>query len=134
MCPKLSAYVRISYLSNHFIGLVNLNYNKEKITNILEYNHAYPEKFPFRFECVNIKDPMWIEVIHGRNVDNDCKMTLDQKIMCSNDLLLNKFNVHKELSPLKSKIGMFILLPPYLLGNFYIAFIIKFRKVNNYSI
>lgn len=74
---KFNLAVKIPYSKNHFICLIDKEYEKDNIINILQFNHAYPEKFPFGFKCLNNNIPMWIEVIHGRNVDNDCKMTIN---------------------------------------------------------
>ena len=115
---KKNLAVRIPYPTNHFLCLINKEYNKTEIKNILEYNHACPDSFPFIFKCLNDKEPMWIEVVHGRNVDNDCKMTLDQKVMCTPNLLISNFNVFKTLSPLQSRMGIFTYLIPSFIKQF----------------
>ena len=39
------------------------------------------------------KHPMWIEIIHEENVDNDVKMTLDTHIVHDNDILRRVFSL-----------------------------------------
>lgn len=124
---KKNLAVRIPYPTNHFIFLVNKGCDEKKVTNILEFNHAYPEKFPFKFVCLNNKVPMWIEVVHGRNVDNDCKMTLKQKVVCAPHYLISHFHVSKELSLIKSKIGFFAFLVPAFFRQFLHRLISKIK-------
>lgn len=115
---KKNLAVRIPYSTNHFICLINKAYDSKKITNILEFNHAYPEKFPFKFCCMDNVIPMWVEVIHGRNVDNDCKMTFNQKILSNPKILMDNFEIPRRISPIQSKIGFFTFLIPAFMAQF----------------
>ena len=62
--------------------------------------------------------PMWVEVIHGRNVDNDCKMTFNQKILSNPKILMDNFEIPRRISPIQSKIGFFTFLIPAFMAQF----------------
>ena len=41
----------------------------------------------------NHQTPMWIEVIHNENVDNDCKMTLRQRPIYKRNIIKKDFAI-----------------------------------------
>lgn len=125
---KKNFAVRIPYSTNHFLCLLNKKYHKGNIKNILEFNHAYPNEFPFGFKCISNKIPMWIEVVHGRNVDNDCKMTLNQKVLCQRNLLQQYFHVSNKISPFLSRVRIFTFLIPAFLKQFMHRLITKIQS------
>ena len=43
------------------------------------------------------KHPMWIEIIHEENVDNDVKMTLDTHIVYDKDMLRCVFSLDMDI-------------------------------------
>lgn len=76
----LKMTTRILYPNNHFISLVESVPAQGMVRTCYGYgSHFYLEEKGLARVChIREKDkPMWIEVIHNRNVDNDVKMTLD---------------------------------------------------------
>ena len=99
---KLKFGIKIPYWNNHFSFLINKDYNaNENFNIILEFNHYYPKTFPFPFESINYKRPMWIEAIHDKNVDNDVKMLWGQVPLFHPNQLSN-FKTELSINPLHS--------------------------------
>ena len=85
---------RIPYSNNHFLALIDNNFNDEDFKTILEYNHYYIKSCGIPFICINNhQTPMWIEVIHNENVDNDCKMTLRQRPIYKRNIIKKDFAI-----------------------------------------
>lgn len=90
----LKVVTRISYPNNHFMTLV------ERVGDI-KTCYGYGSHFMLESENVaqvkhikTLDKPMWIEVIHGNNVDNDVKMTFDTKIIRKGeDYLQSDFSI-----------------------------------------
>jgi len=105
---ELELATRICYPNNHFMTLV------EKVALDKPDNSIIPVKTCFGYgshfmlegnKYVSIKHivlkdkPMWIEVIHKDNVDNDVKMTLDTKVMRKDsNYLIDNFSIDVPLS------------------------------------
>ena len=45
----------------------------------------------------NREQPMWIEIIHEENVDNDVKMTFDTHVVKDNGLLKRDFSLNVDI-------------------------------------
>jgi hypothetical protein len=89
---------RIFYPNNHFLTLAEC-VSADKIPAVRTCygygSHFLLEKRGLS-EVYHIKDkehPMWIEVIHDGNVDNDVKMTFDTHIVDDKDLLRREFSL-----------------------------------------
>ena len=90
---------RIRYPNNHFLSYV------EKVGNLKERHvktcygygsHFFLEKKGLA-DVIHVKDssrPMWIEVIHKENVDNDVKMTLHTRFISEPTLLKRYFSIN----------------------------------------
>lgn len=82
---------RILYPNNHFLTLAE---SVENIRTCYGFgSHFLLEKRGLAEVC-HIKDkkhPMWVEVIHEENVDNDVKMTFDTHLVNDKDLLRRDF-------------------------------------------
>ena len=94
---QMNIAVRIPYPNNHFLAY----YERmgEKIRTIWGFSHfeIYKYKKIKIHTEENRDEPMWIEVIHGGNVDNDVKMTLSHKLIKDNTLL-HSFGLPMELA------------------------------------
>lgn len=92
---------RVFYPNNHFITLAerlsdNGSLNYAKIRTCYGYgSHFLLEQNKMLKVCHvdNAKNPMWIEVVHGENVDNDVKMTLHTRIVSDPGTLCRDFSL-----------------------------------------
>lgn len=84
--------VKLLYKNNHFLASVSRNYDKEKIINILQYLHPDIANYGIPFTCIKNTEPMWVEVVHEHNVNNDCIMSLPQRPVYDNHILKRDFN------------------------------------------
>lgn len=78
---ELDVKTRIKYPNNHFMTLVE---GLDDVKTCYGYGSHFllEEKHLARVHHIkNKKHPMWTEVIHESNVDNDVKMTFDTKIV-----------------------------------------------------
>lgn len=84
---KLNMAVRIPYKNNHFLTY----YERLKVKNLTVWGFSHSLIFCYkkiRIELVNNRQcPMWVEVIHAGNVDNDVKMTLHHKLLTAPSLM-----------------------------------------------
>ena len=72
---------RIPYVDNHFISSINRVYDsKDIIIHILQFDHSKINSYPYKFTIVNNDSCMWMETVHERNVANEVKLTLNQKM------------------------------------------------------
>jgi len=99
---EMNIAVRIPYINNHFLSF----YEElgEKVRTVWGFWHFSILKYRnINFMPINDKAvPMWIEVIHKGNVDNDVKMTLRQHVI-TNPQILYDYGLDKVLpSPLKT--------------------------------
>lgn len=78
---EMNLAVRIPYKNNHF--LTYYERLKEKNRTVWGFWHFSIFKYKnLRIELVDDRQcPMWVEVIHAGNVDNDVKMTLHHKLL-----------------------------------------------------
>lgn len=77
---ELGLATRISYPNNHFISLVERVAEHKSIKTCYGYGSHFLLEEKGLAQVCHIREknlPMWIEVIHDKNVDNDVKMTLD---------------------------------------------------------
>ncbi len=108
--------LRIPYPNNHFLCFVEKHFNKdEEIKTVYSFSHFYAKDYPYPFECIIDDRPMWCEVIHERNVDNDSKMTLNQKVVLGEDSLIRWFGWDVKLSMTQSLINIpFFVFPRFV--------------------
>lgn len=88
----------IPFYNNHFLSMVSRDFHrddfcKRKVQHVLQFNHFDVENYPYPFVCNTEDKDMWMEVIHAKNVSNDCKMTLHQAPVQESVILANKFNI-----------------------------------------
>lgn len=86
---ELQIATRIKYPNNHFITLCEIISSAENIRTCYGYGSHFTLEAEGKVNVRHIIEkgsPMWIEVIHKNNVDNDVKMTFDTKILNSNSI------------------------------------------------
>ena len=92
----LNIAVRVSYPNNHYMTYY------EKLSPQLKTVWGFSHFFIYKYKRLNIitienkSNPIWIEVIHDKNMDNDVKMTLNQKLITDNKYL-HQFGINKDL-------------------------------------
>ncbi len=114
----LNMATRVKYPNNHFMTCVetvkriNTEQNGDGVLFLIGTCFGYGSHFLLEKEfgmCVeHIVDktkPMWCEVIHKDNVDNDVKMTLGTYVITDMNVLINSFNICVTLS--NNRIGFF---------------------------
>ena len=84
--------IRLHYKKNHFLTLVSKSYDKEKIINILQFLHPSIADYGIPFTCIKNSEPMWVEVVHMHNVNNDCIMSFPQRPVFDICLMERDFN------------------------------------------
>lgn len=89
---KLNLAIKLQYPKNHYLISVSRKYDKNTTRNILEYLHPEIANYGIPFTCLEKTEPMWVEVIHEHNVNNDCIMTFPQKPVFDNYILVRNFN------------------------------------------
>lgn len=90
---ELNLATRISYPNNHFMTFVE---NVRNVRTCYGYgSHFLLEKTKAVKVCHinNRKWPMWVEVIHGANVDNDVKMTVDTSVLGRGNWMVREFGL-----------------------------------------
>lgn len=77
----LQLAVCVPYANNHFLSFYERT--STKVTTVWGFWHFCVFKYKgLRVVVVNNKKhPMWVELIHGGNVDNDVKMTIHQRLV-----------------------------------------------------
>lgn len=93
---------RILYPNNHFLTLAEcLSLGVSTIRTCYGFgSHFLLEKRGLA-EVHHIKDkahPMWVEVIHEENVDNDVKMTFDTHVVKDKHLLKSDFSLNVDIA------------------------------------
>ena len=84
---QMNLAVRIPYPNNHFLAYY------EEMGDHIKTIWGFWHFVIYKYRKINIytdnnrEDPMWIEVIHKANVDNDVKMTSSQKLVLQKDCL-----------------------------------------------
>lgn len=88
--------VRIPYANNHFLTY----YERMSPHPRTVWGFWHFSIFKYRGIRIvtvnNPENPMWIEVIHGGNIDNDVKMTLSHKLITEKGYL-RRYGLHSEL-------------------------------------
>lgn len=122
--------MKIPYINNHFLVLVNKHFNPNEDFGIIsQYNHYFHHKFPFPFVSLEYyTSPMWAEVIHERNVDNDCKMTIRQCCIGRKSYMRERFGWKVELSIVHNLWTLPFFLFPRFCQQFWRRFRDKMRK------
>ncbi|MCM1078840.1 MAG: putative rhamnosyl transferase [Bacteroidales bacterium] len=90
----LGIATRISYPNNHFMTFIE---NVRRVRTCYGYgSHFLLEKTNAINVChINNRNwPMWVEVIHEGNVDNDVKMTLDTTVLDAGSVMADEFGLH----------------------------------------
>lgn len=63
--------LRFPWENNHFLALgQNISASNDYV-NIFNFNHYHIQSFGFHFKCIDSGVPMWVEIIHDKNVAND---------------------------------------------------------------
>jgi hypothetical protein len=95
---SMNLAVRIPYKNNHFLTYYErLNRKNRTVWGfwrflIFKYKNLHIELIDEK------REPMWVEVIHAGNVDNDVKMTLRHKLL-TEPLLLHDYGLDIKLPP-----------------------------------
>lgn len=104
---EMGMATRVKYPNNHFMTLsekVESGQSPSVRTCYGYGSHFNIEKrkvAPVR-HVTNAEKPMWIEVIHGKNVDNDVIMTLHTRFINDRQLLRTAFSLDIELQTCKT--------------------------------
>ena len=78
---ELKIATRIKYRNNHFISFTESLEDISKLMTVYGFgSHFYIDTFTNCKHHYIDSDPMWVEVVHEENVDNDVKMTLHTKL------------------------------------------------------
>ena len=98
---ELGIATRIKYANNHFLTLCEkVSFASPSVRTCYGYGSHYDlEKRHAAPVChiTHAEKPMWIEVIHPGNVDNDVKMTLDTCFIKDEKLLRTDFSVDVDI-------------------------------------
>lgn len=106
---ELGIATRIKYSNNHFITLAEplIPSNPSTSSSFRQPytcygygSHFYLEKreiLPVN-HIIQPDKPMWVEVIHKDNVDNDVKMTLHTRLINDTSLLRNSFSLDLDIT------------------------------------
>lgn len=98
--------VRIPYENNHFLTY----YERLSDTPRTVWGFWHFSIFSYRSVDIitvnNPRDPMWIEVVHNGNIDNDVKMTLSHKLITDRDYL-RRYGLDRELRSGMSSVSVF---------------------------
>ena len=91
---------RINYPNNHFLSLAECLPSAESALSSIRTCYGFGSHFLLekhglaRVAHINNREqPMWIELIHEENVDNDVKMTLDTHVVKDKGLLRREFSL-----------------------------------------
>lgn len=129
---ELNMATRVIYPNNHFMTFVERVHesasalapasdlkplNSEALKPLLPVSTCYGfgshfllEKYGIPVRHISDKDnPMWVEVVHKDNVDNDVKMTLDTEIINDADVLRNVYSLNIILSNARCAYGLRVL-------------------------
>lgn len=92
---KYGIATKITYPDNHFLALIDLEYNK-KFTDktVLSFRHDKINHLPYPFIQLSGFSAMWIEVIHSNNVANDIKKNLCNGLVYDSKSLIDSFHIH----------------------------------------
>ena len=98
---QLNIATRIPYKNNHFISFVERCTSSSAIKTVFGYGShidvgSYKGTDVLRIE--DKKKPMWIEVIHDTNMDNDVKMTFDTCLVTNQNRLAQEYGISVMLS------------------------------------
>lgn len=105
---ELGLAVQVPYPNNHFLTLYE-RMRRDKVKTVWMFSHF----FIFKYNNVYIdlvdngRQPMWIELIHKGNMDNDVKMTAHQKLLFDRDTLA-AFGLEKKLPSAQSSLFLFL--------------------------
>lgn len=104
---QLNLAVRVPYANNHFLSFYE-RADAGRVRTVWAFWHFSI----FRYHDVNFEvtdnrsKPMWIELIHEGNIDNDVKMTLCQRLIVRRDSL-EHFGLNLQLRPVLESVLLF---------------------------
>lgn len=105
---ELRLAVRIPYPNNHFLTLYE-RMSRDRVRTVWSFGHFFI--FKYNNVCIDLIDnkrqPMWIELIHAGNMDNDVKMTACQRLLLGRDTLA-AFGIEKKLPSAPSLLFVFL--------------------------
>ena len=122
---KANLAIKLRYIKNHFLVAVSNTYDKVDAKNILEFYHDRITDYGIPFDCINNKEPMWVEVVHKHNVNNDCIMTLLQKPVYDDGILYQDFNWDIKLDRSNTRKRFFLFFIPHFCSQFIKKFKVK---------
>lgn len=95
---------RIHYPNNHFLTLAECLSSAESSLSAIRTCYGFGSHFLLEKRGLarvthisNREQPMWIEIIHEENVDNDVKMTLDTHVVKDKHLLRHDFSLNVDI-------------------------------------
>lgn len=98
---QLNIATRIPYRNNHFISFVEKCTSSSAIKTVVGYGSHINVGSYKGTDVLRIEDkqkPMWIEVIHDTNMDNDVKMTFDTCLITDQNMLAQEYGISVMLS------------------------------------
>lgn len=104
---RLNLAVKVPYANNHFLSFYECA-DAGRVKTVWAFWHFSI----FRYHGVNFEvanncsKPMWIELIHEGNIDNDVKMTLCQRLIVRRDSL-EHFGLSLQLRPVTESVLLF---------------------------
>lgn len=110
--------IKLQYVKNHFLVSVSNHYDKDHVRNILEFLHPSIADYGVPFTCIKTTEPMWVEVVHQHNVNNDCIMTLPQKPVYNDGILQQDFNWEVKLDRSNTRKRFFLFFIPHFCSQF----------------
>jgi hypothetical protein len=124
---ELGIATRIKYPNNHFITLFEEVSSAESPS--VRTCYGYGSHFDIEkrkaarvHHITRVDKPMWVEVIHEGNVDNDVKMTLDTSFINDKRLLQRDFSLNVILQTGR-KMAFFVRCLKQALRRFYNRFV-----------
>lgn len=110
--------IRLHYPKNHYLISVSRKYDRKSSKNILEFLHPDIANYGIPFTCISDTEPMWVEVIHEHNVNNDCIMTLPQRPVSDNHILERDFNWNIVLHTANTRRQFWLFFVPHFISQF----------------
>lgn len=125
---ELNFAMKISYPNNHFISYVEKS--SDEFYTIMNFNHYFVNKEVRVVNLRNLDKPMWIEVIHESNVDNDVKLTFSLKPVIQNTKLDN-YGIQQSINAKSSLFNFIFKIIPRILKQIFRRMPSKIRSIFN---
>lgn len=90
---KKKVLARMLYMNNHFISRIEKNSNG--IETVLLHDHTYIDKMNDIVYIKNKHKPMWLEIIHGGNLEN---RLFPESVPLFRNKILKTFNLNEKIS------------------------------------